>query len=117
VTCRGNVGGASGRRLFNVGAGTCAGSVFWRKRSPEREENTKLVVKRIRYVGSSAKKRDLPRGNWSGLLRVGRADLLPLLLLRCVGLGLHASLPSGTSDGGRRSLVQRGGIDNHVRDS
>jgi hypothetical protein len=71
-----------------------------------------------RYAGSKVKKRDLPRGNRPLFLRNGHANLLPLLLLRCVGLGLHASLPASTSAGGRRSLVQRGGVDNHViRDS
>jgi hypothetical protein len=67
-----------------------------------------------RYVGGNTKKRNLPRGNRSLFLRNRHANLLPLLLLRCVGLGLHASLPAGTSAGGRRSLVQRGGVDNHV---
>jgi hypothetical protein len=48
------------------------------------------------------------------LLQNRHANLLPLLLLGCVGMGLHASLLAGMSAGGRRYLVQRGGIDNHV---
>jgi hypothetical protein len=60
------------------------------------------------------KGRNLSRGNRPLLLQNRHANLLPLLLLRCVRLGLHALLLAGTSAGGRRYLVQRGGIDNHV---
>jgi hypothetical protein len=77
-------------------------------------EKHQVSNQRRKHVGSNVKKRNLPRGNRPLFLRNGHANLLPFLLLRCVGLGLHASLPSGTSAGGRRSLVQRGGVDNHV---
>jgi hypothetical protein len=73
---------------------------------------------REKYIGNDAKERNLPRGDGYLPFWLGHANLLPFRLLWCVGLGLHASLPAGTSAGGRRSLVQRGGVDNHVvRDS
>jgi hypothetical protein len=77
-------------------------------------EKRQVSNQRMKYVRNNVKKRNLPRGNRPLFLWNGHANLLPFLLLRCVGLGLHASLPAGTSTGGRRSLVQRGGIDNHV---
>jgi hypothetical protein len=71
-----------------------------------------------KYVGHNIKGRSLPRGNGSLSFGMGHADLLPLSLLNWFGLGLYSSLPAGTSAGGRRSLVQRSGIDNDViRDS
>jgi hypothetical protein len=83
-----------------------------------KERKYQVSNQRMKYVENSVKKRNLPRGNRPLFLRKGHADLLPFLLLRCVGLGLHASLPASTSAGGKRSLVQRGGVDNHViRDS
>jgi hypothetical protein len=79
-----------------------------------RERKYQVSKQRMKYVGSNAKKRNLPRGNGPLLLWNRHANLLPLLLLGCVGLGLHASLSADTSTDGRRSLVQRGGVDNHV---
>jgi hypothetical protein len=71
---------------------------------------------REKYVGNDAKERNLPRCDGSLPFGLGHANLLSFWLLGYVGL--HASLPAGTSAGGRRSLVQRGGVDNHViRDS
>jgi hypothetical protein len=81
-------------------------------------EKHQVSNQRRKYVGNNVRKRNLPRGYRPLFLRNRHANLLSLLLLRCVGLGLQASLPAGTSAGGRRSLVQRGGVDNHVvRDS
>jgi hypothetical protein len=83
-----------------------------------KEGKHQVINQGKRYVGNETRKRNLPRGNKPLFLRKGHANLLPFLLLRYVGLGLHASLPAGMSAGGRRSLVQRGGVDNHVvRDS
>jgi hypothetical protein len=67
-----------------------------------------------KYVGKNTKGRNLPRSNGSLSFWLGHADLLPLGLLRWFGLGLHSSLPAGTSAGGRRSLVQRSGVDNDI---
>jgi hypothetical protein len=73
---------------------------------------------REKYVRNSIEKRNLPRGNRPLFLQNRHANLLPFLLLGCVRLGLHASLSAGMSAGGRRYLVQRGGVDNHIiRDS
>jgi hypothetical protein len=83
-----------------------------------KERKCQVSNQRKKYVGNDSKERNLPQGDGSLPFRLGHANLLPFWLLGCVGLGLHASLSAGTSTGGRRSLVQRGGIDNHVvRDS
>jgi hypothetical protein len=83
-----------------------------------KERKHQVSNQREKYVGDDAKERNLPRGDGSLPFGLGHANLLPFRLLGCVGLGLHASLPAGTSAGGRRSLVQRGSVDYHVvRDS
>jgi hypothetical protein len=83
-----------------------------------KERKHQVSNQREKYVRNDAKERNLPRGDGSLPFGLGHTNLLPFWLLGCVGLGLHASLLAGTSAGGRRSLVQRGGIDNHVvRDS
>jgi hypothetical protein len=79
-----------------------------------KERKHQVSNQREKYVENDAKERNLPRGDGSLPFGLGYANLLPFRLLGCVRLGLHASLPAGTSAGGRRSLVQRGGIDNHV---
>jgi hypothetical protein len=83
-----------------------------------KERKHQVSNQREKYVGNDAKERNLPRGDGSLPFGQGHANLLSFRWLGCVGLWLHASLPVGTSAGGRRSLVQRGGVDNHVvRDS
>jgi hypothetical protein len=83
-----------------------------------KERKHQVSNQREKYAGNEAKERNSPRGDGSLPLGLRHANLLPFWLLGCVGLGLNASLPAGTSAGGRRSLVQRGGVDNHVvRDS
>jgi hypothetical protein len=78
-------------------------------------EKHQVSNQRRKYVRNNVKKRNLPRGNRPLFLRNGHANLLPFLLLGCVGLRLHASLPADTSASGRRSLVQRGGVDNGMK--
>jgi hypothetical protein len=88
--------------------------MFRRKRSPE-EEKSKLV-KQKKSPGNVVRRRKLPRGNRSLLLRKGHADLLPLMCR--FRLGLNPALLAGTSTGRGRALVQRGSIDNLlVRDN
>jgi hypothetical protein len=61
-----------------------------------------------RYVGNETRKgRNLPRGYRPLLLWNRHANLLSLLLLGCVGLGLHASLPAGTSAGGSKRCCRK----------
>jgi hypothetical protein len=79
-----------------------------------KERKRQVSNQRKKYIRNDAKERNLPRGDRSLPFGLGHANLLPFWLLGCVGLGLHASLLAGTSADGRRSLVQRGGIDNHV---
>jgi hypothetical protein len=76
-----------------------------------KEIKCQVSNQRKKYIGSGAKERNLPRGDRSLSFRLGHANLLPFWLLGCIGLGLHPSLPTGT---GRRSLVQRSGVDNDV---
>jgi hypothetical protein len=83
-----------------------------------KERKHQVNNQKEKYVKINIRGRNLPRGNRSLSLGLGHADLLPLCLVNWFGLGLHSSLPAGTSTGGRRSLVQRSGIDNDiVRDS
>jgi hypothetical protein len=79
-----------------------------------KERKHQVNNQREKYIGNDAKERNLPRGYGSLPFGLGHANLLPFRLLGCVGLGLHALLLASTSTGGRRSLVQRGGVDNHV---
>jgi hypothetical protein len=83
-----------------------------------KERKHQVNNQKEKYVRSNIKGRNLPRGDGSLPFRLGHTNLLPFWLLGCVGLGLHASLLASMSAGGRRSLVQRGGVDNHIiRDS
>jgi hypothetical protein len=83
-----------------------------------KERKRQVSNQKKKYVGNNTKGRNLPRSNGSLSFWLRHADLLPLGLLRWFGLGLHSSLPAGTPAGGRRSLVQRIGVDNNiVRDS
>jgi hypothetical protein len=79
-----------------------------------KERKRQVNNQKEKYVRNNTKGRNLPRSDGSLPFGLGHADLLPLSLLRWFGLGLHSSLPAGTSTGGRRSLVQRSGIDNDV---
>jgi hypothetical protein len=78
------------------------------------ERKRQVSNQKKKYVGNSTKGRNLSRSNGSLSFWLRNADLLPFGLLRWFGLGLHSSLPAGTSAGGRRSLVQRSDIDNDV---
>jgi hypothetical protein len=73
-----------------------------------KERKRQVSNPRKKYIKNDAKERNLPQGNGSLPFGLGHTNLLPFWLLGCVRLGLHASLPAGTSTGGRRSLVQRG---------
>jgi hypothetical protein len=79
-----------------------------------KERKHQVNSQNEKYVRNNIKGRNLPQGNGSLSFGLGHADLLPLSLLNWFGLGLHSSLPAGTSTGGRRSLVQRSGIDNDI---
>jgi hypothetical protein len=79
-----------------------------------KERKHQVSNQKKKYVRNDIKERNLPRSNGSFLFGLGHPDLLSFGLLRCIRLGLHASLPAGTSSSGRRSLVQRSGVDNHV---
>jgi hypothetical protein len=82
------------------------------------EEEKSKLVKQKKSPGSSVRGRKLPRGNRSLPLGLGYADLLPLRLLTWFRLGFHSALPAGKSAGGRRSLIQRGSIDDFlIRDN
>jgi hypothetical protein len=87
----------------------CSGARGALKRMKRQVNNRKK-----KYVRNNTKGRNLPRGNGSLSFGLGHADLLPLGLMRWIWLGLHSSLPAGTSAGGRRSLVQRSGVDNDI---
>jgi hypothetical protein len=51
-------------------------------------------------------------------LGLGHADLLSLMCVNWFQVGLHSTLPVGTSAGGGRSLIARGSIDDFlVRDN
>jgi hypothetical protein len=56
-----------------------------------------------RYVGNNIKKRNLPRGNRSWFLRVGRPNLLPFLCR--LSLGPNPAFPADAYTGRGRSLV------------
>jgi hypothetical protein len=79
-----------------------------------KERKHQVSNQKKKYVGNNIKGRNLPRSNGSLSFGLGHADLLSFGLLRCIRLGLHASLPAGTYAGGRRSLVQRSGVDNDI---
>jgi hypothetical protein len=111
------VSGASGR-AGDAGFATfglaleleaCSGA-----RGALKEKKRQVSNQKKKHVESNAKGRYLPRSDRSLSFGLGHADLLPLGLLRWFGLGLYSSLPAGTSTGGRRSLVQRSGVDNDI---
>jgi hypothetical protein len=105
--CAGDAGFATFGLALELEA--CSGA-----RGALKERKRRVSNQKKKHVGSNAKGRNLPRSDGSLSFWLGHADFLPFGLLRWIGLGLHSSLPADTSAGGRRSLVQRSGIDNDI---
>jgi hypothetical protein len=81
-----------------------------------KERKHQINNQKEKYVGNNIKGRNLPRGNRSLPLGLGRANLLPLMCQ--LRLGLNPALSAGTSTGRGRSMIQRRSVDDFlVRDS
>jgi hypothetical protein len=68
-----------------------------------KERKHQVSNQREKYIGNEIKGRNLPRGNMSWFLQMGRPNLLPLLCR--LRLGPNPSLPANAYAGRGRSLV------------
>jgi hypothetical protein len=77
-----------------------------------KERKHQVNNQREKYVRNNIKERNLPRGNRSWFLRMGRPNLLPLLCR--LRLGPNPVLPANAYAGRGRSLIQGGSIDDFL---
>jgi hypothetical protein len=68
-----------------------------------KERKHQVSNQRKKYIGNKIKKRNLPRGNRSWFLRIGRPNLLPFVCR--LRLGPNHALPANAYAGRGRSLV------------